>query len=77
MIDAVLSDAKTHMDKAVDALRTDLQTIRTGRASPALIERLHVEYYGVSTPLIRLPASRSRGAHAGRSTVGQDGSGRH
>ncbi|MDP3046121.1 MAG: ribosome recycling factor [Chloroflexota bacterium] len=51
MIDAVLSDAKTHMDKAVDALRTDLQTIRTGRASPALIERLHVEYYGVSTPL--------------------------
>jgi ribosome recycling factor len=51
MIDAVLSDAKTHMDKAVAALRTDLQTIRTGRASPALIERLHVEYYGVSTPL--------------------------
>lgn len=51
MIDAVLSDAKTHMDKAVDALRTDLQTIRTGRASPTLIERLHVEYYGVSTPL--------------------------
>jgi ribosome recycling factor len=51
MIDAVLTDAKTHMDKAVDALRTDLQTIRTGRASPALIERLHVEYYGVSTPL--------------------------
>jgi ribosome recycling factor len=51
MIDAVMSDAKTHMDKAVDALRSDLQTIRTGRASPALIERLHVEYYGVSTPL--------------------------
>jgi ribosome recycling factor len=51
MIDAILSDAKTHMDKAVAALRTDLQTIRTGRASPALIERLHVEYYGVSTPL--------------------------
>ncbi len=51
MIDAVLSDAKAHMEKAVEALRTDLQTIRTGRASPALIERLHVEYYGVSTPL--------------------------
>ena len=60
MIDAVLSDAKTHMDKAVDALRTDLQTIRTGRASPALIERLHVEYYGVSTPLSQVAASRSR-----------------
>jgi ribosome recycling factor len=51
MIDAVLGDAKTRMEKAVEALRTDLQTIRTGRASPALIERLHVEYYNVSTPL--------------------------
>jgi ribosome recycling factor len=51
MIDTILSDAKIRMDKAVSALRTDLQTIRTGRASPALIERLHVEYYGVSTPL--------------------------
>jgi ribosome recycling factor len=51
MIDAVLSDTKTHMEKAVVALRTDLQAIRTGRASPALIERLHVDYYGVSTPL--------------------------
>jgi ribosome recycling factor len=51
MIDAVLSDTKIHMEKAVVALRTDLQAIRTGRASPALIERLHVDYYGVSTPL--------------------------
>jgi ribosome recycling factor len=39
------------MKKAVQALQDELVTIRTGRASPALIERLHVEYYSVSTPL--------------------------
>ena len=51
MIDKILTEAKVHMEKAVDALHTELMTIRTGRASPSLIERLHVEYYGVSTPL--------------------------
>jgi ribosome recycling factor len=39
------------MHKAVDALRRELVTIRTGRASPALVERLSIEYYGVPTPL--------------------------
>jgi ribosome recycling factor len=39
------------MEKTLDALHAELVTIRTGRASPSLIERLHVEYYGVSTPL--------------------------
>lgn len=51
MIDPVLTEAKIRMEKALEALRSDLVTIRTGRASPALIERVHVEYYGVSTPL--------------------------
>lgn len=51
MIDKSLKETEARMKKAVQALQDDLVTIRTGRASPALIERLHVEYYGVSTPL--------------------------
>jgi ribosome recycling factor len=42
------------MKKAVQALQDELATIRTGRASPALIEHLHVEAYGVSTPMNQL-----------------------
>ena len=37
------------MEKTVEALQTDLRAIRTGRASPALVERLQVDYYGVPT----------------------------
>ncbi len=54
MINDVLKETKDRMDKAVDALREDLMIIRTGRASPALIERLLVEYYGSLTPLNQL-----------------------
>jgi ribosome recycling factor len=42
------------MSKTVGALETDLRTIRTGRASPALVERVMVEYYGAPTPLNQL-----------------------
>ena len=51
MIKDLLKDTKERMNKAVDALRDNLMTIRTGRASPALVERLPVEYYGALTPL--------------------------
>jgi len=51
MIKDLLKDTEERMDKAVDALRDNLMTIRTGRASPALVERLPVEYYGTLTPL--------------------------
>ena len=54
MVPEVLKEAETKMSKSVEHLKTDLQTIRTGRASPALVERLMVEYYGTSTPLIQL-----------------------
>ncbi|MBI4299398.1 MAG: ribosome recycling factor [Chloroflexi bacterium] len=46
-----LNNAETRMKKAVEALRRDLNTIRTGRAQPALVEHLLIEYYGVPTPL--------------------------
>jgi ribosome recycling factor len=51
MIDDVMADAESRMGKAIDALRRDLGSIRTGRASPTLVERLTVDYYGSSTPL--------------------------
>ncbi len=54
MIQDVLADAEDRMGKAMEALRRDLSTIRTGRASPSLVERLTVEYYGTPTPLNQL-----------------------
>ncbi|MEA3459186.1 MAG: ribosome recycling factor [Chloroflexota bacterium] len=54
MIEDVIEEAKVKMGKAVDALRRNLMTIRTGRASPALVEGLRIECYGTSTPLGQL-----------------------
>ncbi len=54
MINDVLANASERMKKAIDSLRTDLMAIRTGRASPALVDRLMVEYYSVPTPLKQL-----------------------
>jgi len=54
VIKDILKDAETRMNGAIHALTDDLATIRTGRASPALVERLHVEYYGAPTPLMQL-----------------------
>jgi len=50
----VLSDADHKMARAVEAMERDFQGLRTGRASTALVERIHVEYYGTSTPLNQL-----------------------
>jgi ribosome recycling factor len=47
----VINDAKVHMQKTVDATRREFSGIRTGRATPALLERITVEYYGVQTPI--------------------------
>lgn len=52
--DAILLDAETSMDKAIDAYRQTLGTIRTGRASTALVEHLIVEHYGQTMPLLQL-----------------------
>ena len=54
MIEDLLKETEERMEKAVDALRENLMSIRTGRASPALVERLPVEYYGTLTPLNQL-----------------------
>ena len=44
MLKDVMSEARDRMEKTVEALHNDLRTIRTGRASPALVERLQVDY---------------------------------
>ena len=51
MIKEVLAEAKGKMERTIDVLIDDLRGIRTGRASPALVERVMVEYYGTMTPL--------------------------
>jgi len=48
---AVVSESKSKMQKAVDVLQDDLKAFRGGRATPALVEHLKVEYYGNPTPL--------------------------
>lgn len=54
MLKEVYKETEARMKGAIQALEEDLSGIRTGRASPALIERLQVEYYGSPTPLIQL-----------------------
>lgn len=54
MIDDLLTDAREHMEKSVDATRQKFGSVRTGRASTALLDRISVDYYGAATPLRQL-----------------------
>ncbi len=54
MIKDVLKDAEARMRSAISVLEHDLSGIRTGRAHPGLVEKIHVEYYGADTPLMQL-----------------------
>ena len=54
MIEDLLDDAKRRMDKSVDATAHEFNTVRTGRASAALLDRVKVDYYGTETPLNQL-----------------------
>ena len=54
MIDDLLQDAREHMDKSVEATRVKFQSVRAGRATPALLDRVSVDYYGAITPLKQL-----------------------
>ena len=51
MLKDLMAEASGKMEKAIDVLVEDLRTIRTGRATPALLDRIVVEYYGTMTPL--------------------------
>ncbi|HLJ69384.1 MAG TPA: ribosome recycling factor [Chloroflexota bacterium] len=50
----LMRDTEHHMSRSLDVLRTELATIRTGRANPAIIEHVSIEYYGAPTPLLQL-----------------------
>ena len=52
--DEILFDAEERMEKAVNVFRDELRGLRTGRATPALVDSLRVEYYGSPTPLKQL-----------------------
>ncbi|HEY5333431.1 MAG TPA: ribosome recycling factor, partial [Solirubrobacterales bacterium] len=52
--DELLADAKERMAKSVESSRGELATVRTGRASPHLLDRIQVDYYGATTPLKQL-----------------------
>lgn len=63
MIEEALFDAEEKMEKAVSVAKEELSTVRTGRATPAMFSRIHVDYYGAATPLnqmagINIPEAR-------------------
>ena len=53
-VDELLQDAQKRMDASVEHTRSEFNTVRTGRASAALLDRVHVDYYGTKTPLKQL-----------------------
>lgn len=59
MIDEILLEAEEKMDKAVTVAKEDFMGIRTGRANPAMFNKIFVEYYGTPTPLQQLASFQS------------------
>ena len=53
-VDELIQDARTRMDASVGHTRTEFNTVRTGRASAALLDRITIDYYGTATPLKQL-----------------------
>lgn len=54
MSNEIIKQAETKMEKAIDALKRELATIRAGRANPSLLDKVYVDYYGAQTPLNQL-----------------------
>jgi ribosome recycling factor len=74
MIDDLINDATRRMDKSVESTHNEFNTIRTGRASAALLDRVTVDYYGQQTPLkqlatINVPEPRLLTVQEGRVAV--------
>jgi ribosome recycling factor len=53
-VDDLIADATRRMDKAIESTRTEFHSVRTGRASAALLDRISIDYYGQRTPLKQL-----------------------
>lgn len=63
MSDQIQSDASSRMDKAVESLRTEFGKVRTGRANPAILSGLTIDYYGVPTPITQLAGVKAADGH--------------
>ena len=63
-IEDVLNEAERKMGQSIEAMRRDISTLRTGRATPALIEDLSVDYYGAATPLKQIASISAPDARA-------------
>ena len=63
-LESVVSETERKMNSSINALKRELSTIRTGRATPALIENVAVDYYGVSTPLNQIASISAPDARA-------------
>ncbi|CAN0128297.1 unnamed protein product [Scytosiphon promiscuus] len=61
---AVMSSAKERMDKSVDSVRLNLETLRTGRANPKILDRVVVDCYGAETPLNQVASVKTTSATA-------------
>ncbi|MDP2232638.1 MAG: ribosome recycling factor [Actinomycetota bacterium] len=59
MIADITKDTKEHMAKSVAALQHEFSGVRTGRASGAILEKIHVDYYGTPTPIMQIAAIKS------------------
>jgi ribosome recycling factor len=59
VISDVLAEAKSKMDKALEVAKDDFGTVRTGRANPALFQKILVDYYGTPTPLAQLASMQN------------------
>ena len=62
--EVILTDTNERMTKSIDALKRELSTLRTGRATPSLLDNIHVDYYGTSTPLNQLASVSAPDAQA-------------
>src|ERR1700760_1752782 len=62
LVSGLLDDARERMHKCVESTRHEFGSVRTGRASPALLDRINVDYYGAVTPLKQLATISTPGA---------------
>ncbi len=63
MIDEIKSDARQKMDKTIDAMLEEFVKVRTGRANPAILNDLRIDYYGVPTPVNQIAAVKAADGH--------------
>ena len=71
MLEEIIEEVKESMDKAIESLRRDLSSIRTGRASAAMLDNVRVDYYGQQTRSTRWRRSASPSRACWRSSPGR------